>query len=105
MVIVPAPVIDGGLAGQKKAAAPKPPPDPAKARLEAINQQLAEAQQCADALKTNPQNTVEKLRLRQICREVIDLYDDEPKDSPNPFAEGTSKDKLKSLQERLEKKS
>jgi hypothetical protein len=28
-----------------------------------------------------------------------------PKDSPNPFAEGSSKEKLKSLQERLEKKS
>jgi len=27
-----------------------------------------------------------------------------PKDSPNPFAEGPNKDKLKSLQERLDRK-
>jgi serine/threonine-protein kinase len=65
------------LACQQRAAIPKSGDDSLTSRQARIRQSITEAQEIANRLKSNPQESVERLRLRQLCRELIDLYDDE----------------------------
>jgi serine/threonine-protein kinase len=65
------------LACQQRAAIPKSSDDAVAMRQSRITKAITEATEIANRLKSNPQESVERLRLRQLCREVIDLYDDE----------------------------
>ena len=69
------------LACQQRIAAPKFPDDPAKSRLEQISGTVKKAKEIAEAdngrVKKDPDQKIDRARVRGLCREVIDLYDDE----------------------------
>jgi serine/threonine-protein kinase len=54
------------------------PLDPISARNEHIEEWLTEAENKAKVVKDDPDNTVERWMVRNNCREVIELYEDDP---------------------------
>jgi serine/threonine protein kinase len=69
------------LACQQHLIAPKAPDDPVSARKARIDSELKKAKDIVDKddgkVKKNPEMKVARAEVRAICREVIDLYDDE----------------------------
>jgi tRNA A-37 threonylcarbamoyl transferase component Bud32 len=65
------------LARQQRAALPKPPDDPVKARIERIRAVVNRAEEDAAEARANPDSPLIAVRARGLCREVLDLYDDE----------------------------
>jgi hypothetical protein len=65
------------LANQQRLATQKAPDDPGQARIARIKKKLDEADKVAEAVKNNTDQKLKRAEVRGICREVIDLYDDE----------------------------
>lgn len=65
------------LASQQKIFAQKPPDDPQRERIERIKRKLDEVEMTAKGVAKDPENKVPRAEVRILCREVIDLYDDE----------------------------
>jgi serine/threonine-protein kinase len=65
------------LACQQRGPLPKPADDATKQRSARITKQLNEADKLTTEAKANPDNSALRTRIRTLCREVIDLYDDE----------------------------
>jgi serine/threonine-protein kinase len=61
---------------------PTIPPTPAEGaegrRVSLIQEKLDEAKSIFDRVKDNPEKRVERARVRELCREIVELYDDEP---------------------------
>jgi hypothetical protein len=65
------------LACQQRGVIPKPADDATKQRAARITKQLDDADKLATEAKANPDNSALRVRVRTLCREVTDLYDDE----------------------------
>jgi eukaryotic-like serine/threonine-protein kinase len=66
---------------QRLLSAQKAPDDPVQARLELIKKKLDKAAALAKEVTKDPEQKVERANVREWCREVIDLYDDETESS------------------------
>ncbi len=69
------------LASQQRTATLKGADDAIKVRIDRITKQVNEARTLADSLKGQPEQEAGRVRVRSLCREVIDLYDDEKDDT------------------------
>jgi serine/threonine-protein kinase len=65
------------LACWRRTQLPKPPADPVAARVATIQKQLGEAEVLAAAARGKADRELDRIRVRNQCREVADLYDDE----------------------------
>lgn len=64
------------IAAQLKSAIGKPVGDPSPARAKRLAEWLDEAAKRADELKGDPERKAERRDVRNMCREVADLYDE-----------------------------